>query len=263
MSWWRRLSRSELVLRLLSLLLAVVLWFLAADQRPGGLAPQQERLTVPLEVRGVPEGLEASGAPERVELVVRAFRRPAADGLRAYVDVGGLGPGRHLVPVQAQAPGFVVVGVEPARVSVQLERLVRRQLPVRLAVVGLPPGQVLQVAELSPAQATLSGAEGQVSRVAAVVASLDVAAAPNPRTALPGPVAVGSAQGQGVAAAGSPAQRWQLPLRAVDRTGAPVPSVKVEPQWATVQVAWGPAASAHGTAEPERARVAASTAPPG
>ena len=118
MNWWRRLGRSELVLRLLSLLLAIVLWFMAAEEGPGRFGPQQQRLAVPLEVRGVPQGLEASGAPESVELEARGFRRPAPEAARAYVELVGLGPGRHMVPVRVEAPGLVVVSVEPSRVAV-------------------------------------------------------------------------------------------------------------------------------------------------
>lgn len=112
---------------------------------PGIFVVQQDlvRITVriaPLEIAqpvtstvtadGLSEDVRLAGKIPSVQILLDgptpAFRLLNFGDVKARVDLSGLGPGNHLVPVQANAPSdFRVVSVTPESVTVTLEALPR------------------------------------------------------------------------------------------------------------------------------------------
>lgn len=215
MGWWRGISRNDLVLRLLSLLLAVTLWFLATSGSPRTVAADEQRVSVPLQIQNLGAGVEVSGFPATVDVVVRTPRgmpRSLA-GLKAYVDLRGSGPGRREFSVQVEAPGLQVVNVEPRIVTVRIDRVISQLKPVRVAVVGPSPGSGIQIVDIEPREVSIIGAEPKVHEAVEVVAHLDV----------------------GGIRPGGRAVR-QIPVRAVDRSGVTLFGLQIQPQEVTVVV---------------------------
>lgn len=167
---------ADLGMRLLALVVAVALWFVAAEDtgtRPIGL----EERVIPLTVRveGVGTGLVSVSGVTRVDVRLRVPSGVAGlDQVTAHVNLTGRRAGEHQVTVNVVAPPrFTVVSVTPDHVKVRLEREVTRTFPVELAVIGVPAGTTLFTQTPEPTNVTLTGAEtriNQVSRVLAVVA---------------------------------------------------------------------------------------------
>ncbi|HXG42463.1 MAG TPA: CdaR family protein [Dehalococcoidia bacterium] len=86
-------------------------------------APGQATFGVPLRAEGLASGLSASGLPPLVQVTLSG-PLPVLQGLDpgaivARVSLAGLGPGRHLVPVQVSAPTeTTAIAVAPAQVEV-------------------------------------------------------------------------------------------------------------------------------------------------
>lgn len=166
----------HLALRLLALFLAVVLWFLATERPQQTIGSDQRLVELEARVTGVDEGLEVTSGPGTVEATLEGSRLllafQAAD-VRAFVELSGLGPGRHQVPVRVEAPpGVTVRRVLPQEVSVTLEERVRRTVPVHVAVQGVPPEAQVRVAAVEPSSMEVYGAASAVERVAYILAQV-------------------------------------------------------------------------------------------
>lgn len=98
--------------------------------------------------------------------------------VRAWIDLSGLEAGTHEVPVRASinASPVRIIRIEPQAVTVVLEPLESRTLPVQLIVTGDPPvGYRRGPALLNPSEVTVSGPRSLVSQIAQVRATLDIA----------------------------------------------------------------------------------------
>jgi YbbR domain-containing protein len=173
---------------LLAVALAAAVWIsavLVADPNEQGvLGP------VVVEVIGLPPDLLLMGeAPSQARLTLRAPRsiweklnnNPALT--QAWVDLTGLEPGIHTVPVQARVDASPVryIKIEPEKFQVALEPLARRSIPVAFTIIGDPPlGYKEEQPSIEPLEVTVSGPESEVARVAQVRVALNVAGATSP-----------------------------------------------------------------------------------
>ena len=177
----RRAFLRDLPLKAAALAIALLLWVAAAEAAP------REKVEwfpgrVPVERPDVPVGYVLRGQLGEVRVLLRApetiFDKIAQQDLRATVDIGDLNAGRNEVQdatihVTASDPRVAVVQLDPATVSVRLERLVSRTLGVQVRFANAPPaGFQPGVAALSAAEVTVSGPQSQVASVAAVYATL-------------------------------------------------------------------------------------------
>lgn len=180
---WRRIKRPEidhLSLRLLALLLAIVLWFLATDRPQPGIGMEQRNVSVETHVENVGDRLVVTESPPQVNLTLegpRLLLSFQAEDVQAYVDAEGLGPGRHRLPLQTRAPsGLGVRAVNPAEVDVVLEQEIAKNVPVRAAVVGVGDGLSVRIEAVEPSEMTVYGIESAVARTAYIMAQVDPAA---------------------------------------------------------------------------------------
>ena len=142
-------------LKLLALLLAAVLWLTVAGEHV-----VERTLRVPLELRNVPDQLEIVGDPPMtVDVRVRGssalLGRMDPGDLIAILDLESARPGSrlfHLRTDEVRHPyGVEVAQITPVTISLELERSVRRSVPVVPAVEGDPaPGYVLGRAMSAP-----------------------------------------------------------------------------------------------------------------
>lgn len=209
---WRRL-RHNFWPKLLSLLLAVVLWSVTtADRR----ANVEQGFDVPITVRDTTGGSERraisnlnpptvrvtlSGRPERL-------RELRGANVEAVVDVTGLPEGGFNRPVVVSPPsGTTLLRKSPDRVQGFVDTQLSRTVPVVVSV-ATPPEDSLPRYTVSPTEAIVSGPSQVMSTVSRLVASPVVLAAGDER---------------------------EVPLLALDSQGNPVENVKVNPASVTMR----------------------------
>jgi YbbR domain-containing protein len=130
---------------------------------------------VPLEVVGQNPGLVTSGElPSEVRITVRAPQSvwnqltASPDGVRAILDLSGVGAGVHrLSPqIQIEARPARVVTVNPSSFSISLEPLDTRSLTLQTALSGQPAvGYQAGELKLEPQEVVVSGPASAVSLV--------------------------------------------------------------------------------------------------
>lgn len=169
---------------ILAFLLAVMVWMVAVNQGQGPPIKQvYPEDGVPIEPINVPEGLIISEQPtKRVMVEVRAPRPNieslSPSDLRAFVDLSGLSPGLHEVPVQVQCPECDQkrvnrLGHEPERVFIKLEEMVKRSVPVRPNLQGsMAVGYQAELPTATPEEVAVSGPRSLVEQVNAARADV-------------------------------------------------------------------------------------------
>jgi YbbR domain-containing protein len=165
------LARRDLALRLVSLVLALGLWFVIAGRQTA-----ERGLAVPVELRNVPRALELTGgAPESVEVRVRAspglIDTLDPGRVLATIDLAGAQPGEKIVqltPAQIRVPfGFKVVRIAPSLLTLQLETTRQRRIPVTPRIVGRPAaGYELAEVTSEPAEVQIAGPSSRVQAIA-------------------------------------------------------------------------------------------------
>ncbi|MCD6345321.1 MAG: hypothetical protein J7M17_06950 [Anaerolineae bacterium] len=168
--------RSKLVqslgLMLVSLVLAFFFWAVATEAED----PQVARtypVSIPVERQGVPEGMVAYGA-ENIKARV-SLRAPQSiwdilqlEDIRAFVDLSDVGPGPVTVPIQVEVhrKPVQVVQSSPQELSLFLEPLVERDIPVEVELEGHPAlGFMARQPTFAPHTVTVSGPQPLISQV--------------------------------------------------------------------------------------------------
>jgi len=170
-------------LKLVSLGLALGLWLLLV---PSEKMSSEKSLTVPLETRNIPAGLEIVQRPvPTIDVTVRAPKRLLGEiGPSSLVASLDLERGTVLqqeyalnAAMIALPPGAEVVKISPSKVTIKLERTAEAVLEVHATVRGKPAAgfRVARI-EIDPATVAVQGPESRVKdSAAAVTAPVDIA----------------------------------------------------------------------------------------
>jgi YbbR domain-containing protein len=169
---------------LTSFILAIAVWITAVTDAD----PNEKRTLsypVPIEIIGQDPGLiQVGDHTQQVSITLSAPRSvwtklSANDkAVSALVDLSGFGPGTHNLPIQVQIATRPVriISVYPETLTLTLETLVNKTLPIKLITQGEPAiGYQMGNTSLSHTEATLTGPESSISRVKTVRASLSIA----------------------------------------------------------------------------------------
>jgi YbbR domain-containing protein len=169
---WRRIIEQINTLAL-SILLGLIVWVIAINQE-NPIVQQTYGERLPVTVRGLPEDLMPIQdlSRETVQVVLQAPRE-SWDNLEpgdftAYIDLAGLGPGVHDVDVDVDVvdPRASVVGIQRPALRVQLDKVVSKDVPVRVDMVDTTAfGYDWQTPVVEPMTVTVTGPETQVSQV--------------------------------------------------------------------------------------------------
>ncbi|HLE90161.1 MAG TPA: CdaR family protein [Anaerolineales bacterium] len=161
-----------------TLLLALVLGFAVWISAVSAADPDEVRspITVPLEMIGQETSLVITNdIPSTINVTLRAPRSiweqltAQQDAVRAVLDLTGLSADEHDLPVQIliSVRPVQIVLVEPATVTVKLEPLAIRTLPIVLSLSGQPAiGYQAGEATIDPGEVILSGPESLVNQAA-------------------------------------------------------------------------------------------------
>lgn len=172
----------DLALKAFSVLLAVVLWFLAiGEQNP----PVEETF------RNIAVGASNLGSglvlldlqPKMVAVKVQGQRRTMANldrpDFAATVDLKGINPGQGTYPISVTLPkGVELKEVLPPQAVVIVDSLATRVIPIEVRPSGLPNAE-FQVASIKAqvANVTVQGPASRLRNVDRVLAELDITGA--------------------------------------------------------------------------------------
>lgn len=169
-------------IKLVSLVLALGLWLLLV---PSEKMYSEKSLTIPLETRNVPAGLEVVERPATtIDVTLRAPNRLLNEigpsGLVARIDLDRATVLQQEYPLNtsmiAVPPGAEVVKISPGKVTIKLERTAEATLDVHPILRGRPaPGFHIVRTEIDPSSVVVRGPESRVrSKETATTAPVDV-----------------------------------------------------------------------------------------
>jgi YbbR domain-containing protein len=178
-SWWRRFI-GHLGTLLLSIVMGLIVWLIAINQE-NPLVTQVLPERVALETRNLNGSLRPTRdlSRESVQVTVQAPRtvwsRLQPGQISAYVNLNGLGPGTHTVPVEVTAanPEVVVTDLEPAQLTFQLDEIVTKTVAVQATIMdNTGVGYDWQPPQVNPTTVTVRGPASQVDQVVAAEAQI-------------------------------------------------------------------------------------------
>src|SRR5262245_51319914 len=179
--WWRILDRlrprdlrealrHNRGLKIVSLLLAFFLWFsINVSERDA-----ERVLELPVVVRKLPPDLIVANTPDKAVTATLRGPRTILDGVdeqrgRVALDLSAATPGEMRIEL---APDMIrpdlprrlkLVRLEPQRLKVQVERLMRRRVPVRAELAGAPAlGYMTAESSVRPAEVEVAGPKSKV-----------------------------------------------------------------------------------------------------
>jgi len=157
------------LLKLLSLLISASLWyFVVAEDR------LDLTVTIPLELRNLPSHLIIGNQYKKdIEVVVSGPRRLLQEMRQQHisrpVDLSKAEPGLLVVQHDEDSiplpNGITVQRVQPANITLMIDRLARKDLPIIPMTIGRPAtGFMLESLTLKPPQITVSGPQAVLER---------------------------------------------------------------------------------------------------
>lgn len=181
-----KLFERDAVAKILSVLIAILIWFLVLDQEN----PFTERtITVPLSSNV--EVLEAknlqivgSSIPATVDIRIRG-RKKRVDSVSSgdfsvFLDLSEVdGSGTQVIKVQPPEytgdKEIIILGTNPAAVRLHFEKIVGKQYPVNIEFTGnLPEGYQVVNQKVDPSIILIQEKEGTLSRIDRVVALINL-----------------------------------------------------------------------------------------
>lgn len=177
MKFFEDLIRKEnLLARIACLLVACGLWvYVMTDQNP----IMERNVEVRLQQMNLPNHMMAFNVPDKVVVKVRGTRTKVSDNLEnkivATLNMKTATEGQQTIPVKVSFPNGDVVQVIPSEVSVYVDTVSEKKVPVVTRIVGaISNDMTIGHSVITPAQVTLRGATHRIDKVNKVVAPIDV-----------------------------------------------------------------------------------------
>lgn len=177
MKFFERLARKEnLLARIISLLVACGLWvYVMSDQNP----IMERSVEVRLQQTNLPNNMMVFNVPDRVMVKIRGSRTKVSDNvenkLTASLNLKNVTEGQQSLPVRVSFSDGEVVSVTPEEVSVYVDTVSEKQVPVVTREVGTSASDsIIGHSVITPSEVTLRGATHRIDKVNKVVAPVDV-----------------------------------------------------------------------------------------
>lgn len=173
-----RIDWRNMALRILSVVLALLLWIFATNERN----PLQDQIvSVRLLTRGLPANMVVtSEIPPAVSVRVQGNRGQVsaltATDFEAVLDLSKVGEGEQYLPVRVTPPqGIQVTLTTPSKIYVAAESIVEQQVGVKASLKGTPAkGYTAMEPVIQPALVTVKGPRSKVSAISQVNVTVDV-----------------------------------------------------------------------------------------
>ena len=163
-----------------ALVLAFFVWLIATSQADPFIEWRQPGLPIHVTPDDglivTNQGLLPNLASAQLQAPQSVRQLFTSDDIIISANLNGLGPGQHVVPLQANvARQAAVVDISPRQITVELEVLESQLKPVTVDIVSQPP-MVYSVGEpvLDMRQVEVSGPSSRVDQVVEVVASVSL-----------------------------------------------------------------------------------------
>ena len=177
MKFFEDLIRKEnLPARIICLLVACGLWvYVMTDQNP----IMERNVEVRLQQMNLPNHMMAFNVPDKVVVKVRGTRTKVSDNLEnkivSTLNMKTATEGQQTIPVKVSFANGDVVQVIPSEVSVYVDTVSEKKVPVVTRIVGaISNDMTIGHSVITPAQVTLRGATHRIDKVNKVVAPIDV-----------------------------------------------------------------------------------------
>ncbi len=165
-------SRKKNGLKIISVILAVLLWFYVVNE--GSYKVGQNNVAVDLTYDNIQEGIQVQG-PEQVTVKLWGVFQETGE-IQASVDLEGKEPGVYTLPVKLHpVVGVLFTSVEPKTVDVTLEELQEIIVPVNYNISAKPPaGYQLMDLLTEPERCLIKGDQEEAKLVTSVVCQVDL-----------------------------------------------------------------------------------------
>lgn len=182
------LKKHDIWLRLLSLVLAFVLWVIVRDtENP---IKQNNFSGIPVTISGESTLLENTGlsiieCTDTISVVVEGHNNDITDStlrrkITATVDVSGItdGAGEYNLPVQVSVASADIepIRTNPTRVSVRVDKVTTKSVPVRIEVTGTPANgyRAGKAAAYTTESITVEGPEAELAEVSYAYTTISI-----------------------------------------------------------------------------------------
>ncbi|WP_353116213.1 CdaR family protein [Nitratidesulfovibrio sp.] len=162
--------RSNWQYAVMAFVMSVTLWYMVTGRERVEVVSE-----VRLEFKGIPQNLVVrEGLVNKVSVRVRGpkglVRVMTARDMGYAIDLSNLKRGTNIVPLTAEklpeARAFEVVEITPSRLTLEVDAIVEKDVPVTVDINGTIPVDVrIDKAEVTPARVHLRGPESLVSRI--------------------------------------------------------------------------------------------------
>ncbi len=199
--------RNNWGLKLLSLSVAIAAWsYLRFAPNPVIAAHFVQQVSVPITAIGLRPDSVARYTEKQAVVSIDVSRNSEViqpDDVRAILDLQGRPAGVHNVPIQVIAPKLVIRSLSPASVTLSVEKIETRNLPVTIHYLGEAKKIVVNGISLEPAHVVVRAPTSDLERVAGARVDVPLPGTPSNFDSMLRPVAVdeGGAELAGVAVA--------------------------------------------------------------
>lgn len=174
-----RMDKGDRGLKILSLLVAVVLWIYVSNE----LNPIKERefKDIGVDIRGVASNLAVSEFPGSVRVRVQASQDVISDlnpgSIEVFADLKNVKIGQNLIPLEVRVPsGVKVVDLRPQQASIKVEPLAEKQVPVKVRFGDSPAREFkVDAVQTKPGEIIVRGPKSIVDGVSFAVADISIA----------------------------------------------------------------------------------------
>ncbi len=178
MRFLQRLARKENIwARIICLLVACGLWvYVMTDQNP----IVERSVEVRLQQVNLPGNMMVFNVPDKILVKVRGSRTQlSADNIdnqiNAAINLKNVTEGQQNVPIAVTFQGGEVVAVTPRDVSIYVDTVSEKKVPVTTRIVGaVSSDMTIGTSTITPPEVTLRGATHRIDKVNRVVAPIDV-----------------------------------------------------------------------------------------
>lgn len=167
-----QIVRHNFGLKVASLALAIIGWgYFRFANNPVIAARFTQQVSVPVTVANEPPGTVVRYTDKQAVVTVETKRGEALkpEEIKAVLDLAGRSPGIYNVPVQLVAPNVAVASLSPASVTLTIERIEQRTMPLSVHYVSSgQPNVVVGHLVLTPRSATVRGASSAFASLSSV-----------------------------------------------------------------------------------------------
>ncbi|HET9029057.1 MAG TPA: hypothetical protein VFN49_02690 [Candidatus Aquilonibacter sp.] len=219
--------RKNFGLKLFAFALAILGWaYFRFASNPVIAARFDQQLSVPITAANLPVGYVAHFTDKEAVVTVASKRGAPPlnpQEVKAVLDLSNKTTGVYNVPVQLVAPNIVVQSLSPASVSLTVEKIDQRTMPLSIHYSGSANGDiVVSEASQSPSTVDVHGPTSLLSEVTAVVVNVPLAQSPSAFDSMVRPVPVNSL-GQEVAGVEVAPDLVRVRVQFIKGTGANKP----------------------------------------